>query len=325
MAKAIRIHQYGGPEVLQYESVEVGRPGPDEVRLRQTAVGLNFIDVYHRTGLYPLPQLPGSLGLEAAGIVEAIGSEVESLRVGDRVAYAGGPIGAYTSERLMPAERLIKIPDSISDIEAASMMLQGMTAQYLIRQIYPVKAGDTILLQAAAGGVGLILCQWAHSLGVEVIGTVGSEEKAELARAHGCAHTILYQQETVSKRVRELTDGKGVPVVFDSIGQATFMDSLDCLQPRGLMVSYGNASGAVEAIEPALLAQKGSLFLTRPILMHYTASREELVNTANDLIDVVSSGAIKLNVNQQYPLADAAQAQTDLENRKTTGSTVLIP
>lgn len=325
MAKAIRIHQYGGPEVLQYESVEVGQPGPDEVRLRQTAVGLNFIDVYHRTGLYPLPQLPGSLGLEAAGVVEAIGSEVESLKVGDRVAYAGGPIGAYTSERLMPAERLIKIPDSISDIEAASMMLQGMTAQYLIRQIYPVKAGDTILLQAAAGGVGLILCQWAHSLGVKVIGTVGSEAKAELARAHGCAHTILYQQETVSERVRKLTDGKGVPVVFDSIGQATFMDSLDCLQPRGLMVSYGNASGAVKAIEPALLAQKGSLFLTRPILMHYTASREELVNTANDLIDVVSSGAVKLNVNQQYPLADAAQAQTDLENRKTTGSTVLIP
>ena len=325
MAKAIRIHQYGGPEVLQYESVEVGQPGPDEVRLRQTAVGLNFIDVYHRTGLYPLPQLPGSLGLEAAGVVESIGSEVESLKVGDRVAYAGGPIGAYTSERLMPAERLIKIPDSISDIEAASMMLQGMTAQYLIRQIYPVKAGDTILLQAAAGGVGLILCQWAHSLGVEVIGTVGSEAKAELTRAHGCTHTILYQQETVSERVRELTDGKGVPVVFDSIGQATFMDSLDCLQPRGLMVSYGNASGAVKAIEPALLAQKGSLFLTRPILMHYTASREELVNTANDLIDVVSSGAVKLNVNQQYPLADAAQAQTDLENRKTTGSTVLIP
>ena len=271
MAKAIRIHQYGGPEVLQYESVEVGQPGPDEVRLRQTAVGLNFIDVYHRTGLYPLPQLPGSLGLEAAGVVESIGSEVESLKVGDRVAYAGGPIGAYTSERLMPAERLIKIPDSISDIEAASMMLQGMTAQYLIRQIYPVKAGDTILLQAAAGGVGLILCQWAHSLGVEVIGTVGSEAKAELTRAHGCTHTILYQQETVSERVRELTDGKGVPVVFDSIGQATFMDSLDCLQPRGLMVSYGNASGAVKAIEPALLAQKGSLFLTRPILMHYTA------------------------------------------------------
>jgi len=325
MAKAIRIHQYGGPEVLQYESVEVGQPGPDEVRLRQTAVGLNFIDVYHRTGLYPLPQLPGSLGLEAAGVVESIGSEVESLKVGDRVAYAGGPIGAYTSERLMPAERLIRIPDSISDIEAASMMLQGMTAQYLIRQIYPVKAGDTILLQAAAGGVGLILCQWAHSLGVEVIGTVGSEAKAELTRAHGCTHTILYQQETVSERVRELTDGKGVPVVFDSIGQATFMDSLDCLQPRGLMVSYGNASGAVKAIEPALLAQKGSLFLTRPILMHYTASREELVNTANDLIDVVSSGAVKLNVNQQYPLADAAQAQTDLENRKTTGSTVLIP
>lgn len=325
MAKAIRIHKYGGPEVLQYESVDVGQPGPDEVRLRQTAVGLNFIDVYHRTGLYPLPKLPGSLGLEAAGVVEAIGSEVDSLKIGDRVAYAGGPIGAYSSERLMPAERLIKIPDSISDIEAASMMLQGMTAQYLIRQIYPVKAGDTILLQAAAGGVGLILCQWAHSLGVEVIGTVGSEEKAELARAHGCAHTILYQRETVSERVRELTDGKGVPVVFDSIGQATFMDSLDCLQPRGLMVSYGNASGAVEAIEPALLAQKGSLFLTRPILMHYTASREDLVNTASDLIDVVSSGAVKLNVNQQYPLADAAQAQTDLENRKTTGSTVLIP
>ncbi len=325
MSKAIRIHQYGGPEVLQYEQLEVNEPGTGEVRLRQTAVGLNFIDVYHRTGLYPQAELPAGIGLEAAGVVEALGPDVTELKIGDRVAYAGGPIGAYATERLMPAERLIKIPESISDIEAASMMLQGMTAQYLIRQIYPVKAGETILLQAAAGGVGLILCQWAHSLGVKVIGTVGSEEKAELARQHGCAHTILYQQETVSTRVRELTDGKGVPVVFDSIGQATFMDSLDCLQPRGLMVSYGNASGAVEAVEPALLAQKGSLFLTRPILMHYTASRQELVNTANDLIEVVSSGAVKLNVNQQYPLADAAIAQTDLENRKTTGSTVLIP
>lgn len=325
MANAIRIHEYGGPEVLRYETIEVGLPGANEVRLRQTAVGLNFIDVYHRTGLYPLPQLPGTIGLEAAGIVESVGSEVTQLKVGDRIAYAGGPIGAYTTERLMPAERLIKIPDSISDIEAASMMLQGMTAQYLIRQIYPVKAGETILLQAAAGGVGLILCQWAHSLGVNVIGTVGSEEKAELARQHGCTHTILYQHEKVSERVRELTDGKGVPVVFDSIGQDTFMDSLDCLQARGLMVSYGNASGAVKAVEPAVLAQKGSLFLTRPILMHYTASREDLLSSANDLIDVVSSGAVKLNINQQYPLAEAAQAQTDLENRKTTGSTVLIP
>jgi len=325
MANAIRIHQYGGPDVLSYEQVEVGQPGPGEVRLKQTAVGLNFIDVYHRTGLYPLPELPGSIGLEAAGIVDAMGPGVDDLKIGDHVAYAGGPIGAYADERLMPADRLIKIPGSISDIEAASMMLQGMTAQYLIRQIYPVKAGDTILLQAAAGGVGLILCQWAHALGATVIGTVGNEQKADLARQHGCSHTILYQQEKVSQRVRELTDGKGVPVVFDSIGQATFMDSLDCLQPRGLMVSYGNASGAVKAIEPALLAQKGSLFLTRPILMHYTASREDLVNTASDLIDVVSRGVVKLNVNQQYPLAEAAQAQTDLENRKTTGSTVLIP
>ena len=324
MPKAIRFHQTGGPEVFQWEEVSLAAPAAGEVHLRHTAVGLNFIDVYHRTGLYPV-DLPATPGLEAAGEVIRVGEGVTELQPGDRVAYAGGPIGAYAVERLIPAHRLVKLPADIRDQQAAAMMLQGMTAQYLLRRTFRVKKGDTILFHAAAGGVGLIACQWAKHLGARVIGTVGSAAKAELARAHGCDEPILYQQEDFVARVRELTQGQGVAVVYDSVGRDTFLKSLDCLSPMGMLVSFGQSSGAVESFNPGLLAAKGSLFLTRPSLMTYAAKRQDLLAGAAELFSVVQSGAVRIEVNQQYPLAEAAQAHRDLEARRTTGSTILLP
>jgi NADPH2:quinone reductase len=324
MTKAIRIRQTGSSDVLRWEDVRVGDPSEGEVRVRQTAVGLNYIDVYQRSGLYPVP-LPGSIGVEAAGIVEAVGRGVEHVKVGDRVAYAGGPPGAYAQARVMPAAPLVRIPDGISDQQAAAALLQGMTVQYLIRRTYKVKAGETVLLHAAAGGVGLIACQWLKALGVTVIGTAGSEEKAELARANGCDHTILYKTENFAKCVRELTSGAGVPVVYDSVGKDTWEGSLDCLQPFGLMVSFGNSSGAVPPVNIGQLAAKGSLYVTRPTLAAYTAKRTDLEASANELFDVIASGKVKVEIRQRYPLKDAARAHQDLENRKTTGSTVLLP
>ncbi len=321
MPHAIRIHKTGGPEVLTWEEVAVGAPGPREARIRHTAIGLNFTDVYSRTGLYP-PPLPAILGSEGAGVVVAAGAEVTDLKPGDRVAYGNAPIGAYAEERLIPADRLVKIPAGIDDKHAAAMMLKGLTVQYLIRQTYKVKKGDTILCHAAAGGVGLILCQWAKHLGATVIGTVGSDDKAALAKAHGCDHPIVYTREDFPKRVAELTDGRKLPVVYDSIGKDTFMKSLDCLAPLGLMVSFGNASGPVENLNLGILAQKGSLYLTRPTLNTYAAKRESLVHMAAELFEVVLSGAVRIEVNQTYPLKDAARAHRDLEARKTTGSTV---
>jgi NADPH2:quinone reductase len=325
MTHAIRIHETGGPEVLTWEEVEVGDPGPGEVRLQHAAVGLNFIDVYHRSGLYPLAALPAVIGMEGAGRVEAVGEGVTDLKPGDRVAYAGIPPGAYAEARLIPAHRLVRLPDGISDQQAAGMMLQGMTVQYLIRRTYRVAKGDTVLFHAAAGGVGLIACQWLKSLGARVIGTVGSDEKAELAKAHGCDHPINYRSEDFVARVKEITDGEGVPVVYDSVGKDTFEGSLDCLRPLGMFVGFGNASGPVPPFNMGILAQKGSLFLTRPTLMTYTAKREDLLSSANELFDVVLSDEIKIEVNQSYPLAEAAQAHRDLEARKTTGSTILQP
>jgi NADPH:quinone reductase len=324
MVKAIRFDQTGGPEVMKWVDVEVGDPGPGEIRIRQTAVGLNYIDVYFRTGLYPLP-LPGGLGMEAAGEVIALGSGVSDLKTGDRVAYVARPPGAYAQERVLPAAQVIKLPDAVSDEQAASVMLQGLTAQYLLRRTYRVKAGDTILIQAAAGGVGLLVCQWAKALGATVIGTVCSDEKAEIARAHGCDHAIVYTRENFTKRVREITNGAGVPVVYDSIGKDTFAGSLDCLAPLGMFVSFGNASGSVEAFNINILQQKGSLFATRPTLNTYAAKREDLLSIANDLFGVVASGKVKIPVNQKYTLKDVQQAHQDLEARKTTGSTILIP
>jgi|SRR5580658_223975 NADPH2:quinone reductase len=321
MTHAIRIHETGGPEVLRWEEISVGDPGPGQIRLRQTAVGLNFIDVYQRTGLYPIP-LPFIPGQEAAGTVEAIGADVTDLRPGDRVAYAGSP-GGYAELRLIPADRVVKLPETIGDEVAAAMMLQGMTVQYLIRRVYPVKAGDTILIHAAAGGVGLILCQWAALLGATVIGTVSTEEKAALARANGCHHTVLYTHEDFQARVLELTGGAKLPVVYDSIGKDTFFKSLDCLRPRGLMVTFGQSSGPVGPVDLGILAQKGSLFVTRPTLQSFIASKAELADTARDLFEVVGSGKVKITVNQTYPLKEAARAHADLESRKTTGSTVL--
>lgn len=324
MSKAIRIYQNGGPEVLQWENVTLAAPAAGEVHLRQTAVGLNYIDVYHRTGLYPV-DLPATPGLEAAGEVISVGEGVTDVQPGDRVAYCGGPVGAYATERLIPAHRLVKLPTDISDQQAAAMMLQGMTAQYLLRRTFNVKKGDTILFHAAAGGVGLIACQWARHLGARVIGTVGSAEKAELARAHGCDEPILYQQEDFVARVRELTQGQGVAVVYDSVGRDTFLKSLDCLSPMGMLVSFGQSSGAVESFNPGLLAAKGSLFLTRPTLMTYAAKRDDLLAGAAELFSVVQLGAVRIEVNQQYPLAEAARAHRDLEARRTTGSTILLP
>ena len=325
MSKAIRMHQTGGPEVLAWEELEVPAPGPGQVLLRHTAVGLNYIDTYHRSGLYPVPSFPSGLGMEAAGVVEEVGEGVTDLEADQRVVYAGGPPGAYAERRTISAERLVPIPDGIDDQTAAAMMLKGLTVQYLIRQIHSVQAGETILVHAAAGGVGLILCQWARHLGVTVIGTVGTEDKAELARANGCQHPILYTRENFTERVKELTGGQGVPVVYDSVGKATFEGSLDCLRPRGLMVTFGNASGAVPAFEPGILSTKGSLFLTRPTLVHYTATRSDLLAAARELFDVVTGGHVKISVNQTHPLAETARAHRDLEARKTTGSTVLLP
>ena len=325
MSKAIRIHETGSAEVLRWEEADIPAPGPGEVKLKQTAVGLNFIDVYHRSGLYPLPSLPATPGMEGAGIVVATGDGVTEVAVGDRVAYAGLPPGAYAEERLIPAHRLVRLPDEISDQQAAGMMLQGMTVQYLLRSTFRVKRGDTILFHAAAGGVGLIACQWAKHLGATVIGTVGSPEKAELAKAHGCDYPLLYREEDWVARVREITDGRGVPVVYDSVGKDTFMNSLDCLRPLGLMVSFGQASGPIGPFDAGVLAAKGSLFLTRPTLMTYTANRTDLLASAAELFDVVMSKAVRIEVKQTYPLAEAARAHRDLEARKTTGSTVLLP
>jgi NADPH2:quinone reductase len=324
MPKAIRFHKTGGPEVLVWEDVEVGDPGPGQLRIRQQAVGLNFVDVYQRSGLYQLP-LPSGTGSEGAGIVEAVGAGVTEFRAGDRVAYASAPLGSYSEVRLYPADRAVKIPDGISFETAAAMMLKGMTAQYLIKRTFKVQPGMTVLWHAAAGGVGLIASQWLKSLGATVIGTVGSDAKAALAKAHGCEHTIVYTRENFVERVKEITGGKGVPVVYDSVGKLTFMGSLDCLQPLGMMVSFGNASGAVDPIAPTIFAAKGSLYLTRPTLVTYTAKREDLVACANDLFDVVKSGKVKIEIAQRYALKDAAQAHRDLEARKTTGSTVLTP
>ena len=323
MPHAIRIHETGGPEKMLWEEVQVGSPGPGEVLVRNTAVGLNFVDVYHRIGLYP-NTLPLTLGMEGAGVVEAVGPKVKEFRVGDRVAYAN-PIGSYSEVCLRPVGRLVKIPAGIDDKVAAAIMLKGMTAWYLIRRTYKVKKGDTILMHAAAGGVGQILCQWAKYLGATVIGTVGSDEKAALAKKAGCKHVIVTSREKFVDRVKEITKGKGVAVVYDGVGKDTFMDSLDCLAPLGLMASFGNASGAVTQFNPGILAQKGSLFLTRPTLFTYTAKREDLVKAAQDLFAVVKKKAVKISINQTYPLREAAQAHIDLEGRKTTGSTVLLP
>jgi NADPH2:quinone reductase len=324
MPRAIRFQQTGGPEVLQWEEVAVDEPGEGQVRLRHTAIGVNFIDTYHRSGLYPVP-LPSGLGSEGAGVVEAVGPGVTLVKPGDRVVYAGGPIGSYAEQRLFPAERLVKLPDGISDQLGAAMMLKGMTTQYLIRRTYRVQPGETILFHAAAGGVGSIACQWLHALGATVIGTVGSEAKAELARANGCHHVINYATENFVERVRELTHGRGVPVVYDSVGKSTFPASLDCLQPRGLFVSFGNASGPVPPFELSLLTQKGSLYVTRPTLASYTATRKELEETAQELFDMVLSGQVKFEIQHTYPLQDAQQVHRDLEARKTTGSVILLP
>ena len=324
MTHAIRIHAFGGPEAMKWEEVTIGAPAANEVLLKATAIGLNYIDTYHRSGLYKIP-LPSVLGREGAGVVEAVGISVTDLKVGDRVAYAAAPIGAYAEARLMPADKLIKIPAGVSDSQAASMMLKGMTAQYLIRRIYQVKPGDTILMHAAAGGVGLILCQWARHLGATVIGTVGSEEKIALAKTNGCDHVINYAKEDFVARVAEITDGKKCHVVYDGVGKDTFLKSLDCVRPLGLVAVFGNASGAVPPFDVGLLGAKGSLFVTRPTLDTFTSTRADLLATAGELFDVVARGIVKLEINQTYALKDAAAAHRDLEARKTTGSTVLIP
>jgi NADPH2:quinone reductase len=323
MVKAIRIHETGGPEVMRWEDVELAPPGPGQLLVRNTAVGLNYIDTYHRSGLYPMP-LPFTLGMEGAGVVEAVGPKVKDFKPGDRVAYAQ-PIGSYTERCLRPADRVVKVPAGVDDRTAAAMMLKGMTAWYLCKRTYRVKAGDTVLVHAAAGGVGQILAQWAKHLGARVIGTVGSEAKAALAKKAGCKDVIVLGQGKFSDKVKELTKGAGVPVVYDGIGKDTFMDSLDCLRPLGLMVSYGNASGPVAPVNLGILGPKGSLYITRPTLMTYTAKREDLVQAAKDLFTVVKAKKVRIAINQTYPLAEAAQAHRDLESRKTTGSTVLLP
>lgn len=325
MPNAIVIHATGDSSVLRWEKHDPGTPGPKEVRLNQEAVGLNYIDIYHRSGLYPLPGLPAVIGLEGAGVVESVGAEVTDVKPGDRVAYAGVPPGAYAETRCIPAHRLVPLPDGIDCRQAAGMMLRGMTARYLLHGCFPVKAGDRILIHAAAGGVGSIVSQWAHHLGAEVIGTVGSAEKAELAGQNGCRHPIRYDQVDFVEEVKEITGGRGVDVVYDGVGVATFMKSLDCLRPMGTMVSFGQASGTIPPLDIGLLSAKGSLFLTRPSLMAYTAQREDLLAHAADLFDVVSSGAVKIAIGQSYALADAAEAHRDLEARRTTGSTILIP
>ena len=318
----MQVYEIGEPSVMKWEDVVPGNPDSNEVLVRHTAVGLNFIDVYFRRGIYPPPGFPFVPGLEGAGVVEQIGDDVSDLAVGDRVAYASPPLGAYAEQRLMPANRLVKIPDEIDDVTAAAMMLKGLTAQYLLRQVYQVKSGDTILFHAAAGGVGLIACQWAKRLGATVIGTVGNDQKAEIAKDHGCDFPIIYTRENFTDRVREITDGKGVPVVYDSVGLSTFEGSLDCLRPKGLLVSFGQSSGEIDSFNPVLLRVKGSLFLTRPTLMTYTAEREDLVAMAEELCEMVTSGAVTIPVKQRFALADAVQAHTDLESRKTHGATV---
>ncbi len=324
MTYAICVTEVGGPEVLKWQEVEVGEPGAGEVKIRHHAVGLNYIDVYFRTGAYPAAGLPFTPGMEAAGDVLAVGAGVDDLKVGDRVAYAGA-IGSYAQERLAPADKMVKLPNAISYEQGAAMMLQGMTARYLLRKTYDVGPDTTLLFHAAAGGVGLLACQWAAHLGATIIGTVGSEEKAELARKNGCTHTILYRDEDFVERVKELTGGKGVDVVYDAIGKDTFPGSLDCLKPLGLWASFGASSGPVDDFNIGILGQKGSLFATRPSLFAYVSTRKDLVETAQDLFDVVEQGHVKISINQRYDLKDAAQAHTDLEARKTTGSTILIP
>ena len=323
MVHAIRIHQHGGPEVMKWEEIEIGEPGEGQVRIKHRAVGLNYIDTYHRSGLYKI-SLPAVIGTEGAGEVTAVGPGVTEFKVGDRVAYAS-PMGAYAEERLIPADRLVKVPDSIDDQTAAAMMLQGMTVRYLLKETFKVGPGTTMLLHAAAGGIGLIACQWAKHLGATIIGTAGSPEKCKLALDHGCTHVINYQTEDFVARTKEITNGQGVDVVYDSVGKDTFPGSLDCLKPRGLWVSFGNASGPVPPFDILMLSAKGSLYATRPTLATYTAKREDLVASANDLFDVVSRGIVKIKVNQTYPLKEAVQAHLDLEGRKTTGSTILLP
>ncbi len=324
MTHAMRIYETGGPEVLRWETVEVGDPGSGEIRVKHTACGLNFLDTYQRSGTYKMP-LPITLGMEAAGLVEAVGDGVTEFKTGDRIAYGAGPPGGYSEARLIPAARVVALPDGIADDQAAAMMLKGMTVRYLTRRTYKVQSGDTVLFHAAAGGVGLIACQWLKHLGATVIGTVGSDQKAALAKAHGCDHPIVYSRENFVERVKEITDGRGVPVVYDAVGLDTYADSMDCLAPFGMMVIFGNASGMVPAIDPMTLSQKGSLYLTRPTLMTHAATREGLVAGANELFDVVLKGVVKIEVDQTYPLAETAQAHRDLEARKTTGSTVLLP
>ena len=324
MPNAIRIHQTGGPEVLQWESVTVGEPGPGEARVRHTAVGLNYIDTYHRSGLYKLP-LPSGIGLEASGVVEAVGPGVTDIAKGDRVAYCGGPPGSYAELRVMPADKLVKLPDGVSDRSAATLMLKGLTVEYLFRQTFPLKGGETILFHAAAGGVGLIACQWARALGVTMIGTVGSDEKAALAKANGCAHTIVSTRENFVERVKELTGGQGVPVVYDSVGKDTFPASLDCLKRRGMFVSFGNTSGPIAAFDIGLLLQKGALFATRPSIAMYAATRSDLLRMADEMFALVKAGKIVSDARQTYALKDATQAHRGLEARKTTGATLLLP
>jgi NADPH:quinone reductase len=325
MVAAVRVHKHGGPEVLTYEQIELGDPGPGQIKIRNRAIGVNYIDTYFRMGMYPSPTgMPFVAGNEAAGDVAAVGQGVTDLKVGDRVAYVA-PLGAYAEERILPADRAVKLPDAISYEQAAGMMLKGMTAQYLLRRTFRVEKGHTILMHAAAGGVGQILCQWANHLGATVIGTVGSKDKAELAKTHGCHHVILYREEDFPTRVKEITGGKMCEVVYDGIGKDTFPASLDALRPLGYFVSFGSASGQIDAFNINILQQKGSLFATRPTLVHYTAKREDLVATANDLFDVVSKGAVKIPINQKYPLKDAQKAHRDLEGRATTGSSILIP
>jgi len=323
MSQAVRIYKTGGPEVLTLEDVDVTRPGKGEVLIRQIAVGINFIDIYHRTGLYSLPSYPAGLGLEASGVVEQVGEGVTNVKAGDRVAYCGGPTGAYASYRVMPATQLVKVPDNVSDETAAAIMLKGLTAHYLLRITFRIQKGDTILIHAAAGGVGLLVCQWAKYLGAQVIGTVGTNAKAALALQHGCDHAIVYTRENVPQRVREITGGKGVDVVYDSVGRTTFMDSLDCLARFGMLVSFGQASGPIPPFDIGLLSQKGSLYMTRPTLMHHIADPAEYAAHAAELFALVEQNILKVFIGDTYPLADVARAQTDLESRKTTGALVL--
>ncbi len=325
MSKIVRIHQTGDPEVLRLEDLDPGTPGPEEALIRHTAIGINFIDTYHRSGLYPLPALPSSLGSEGAGVVLAVGENVTSIKPGDRVAYAGGPPGSYCEMRCFPAARLVPLPDFLRDDLAAAILLKGMTVEYLVRRTFAVQPGQTVLLHAAAGGVGLLACQWLKHLGATVIGTVSSDEKAELALANGCAHAIVYTRENFVARVRELTDGKGVPVVYDAVGKTTFEGSLDCLAPRGLFVSFGNASGKPPLFDLQLLAQKGSLFATRPTLLFYTATRADLLASANALFELVRQGVVRTDVRQRWPLAQAVEAHRALEARSTTGCSILLP